>query len=132
MHSAIYSAPLTKMAAKCRFCRFLPTFLLLYLKTSRKSSCCESLADYFHNSVALLLAASEELIHPLSQVKASLALEQKRVAALRGALAETEGSDSGHSGGECESTSGDSSLEQVQLLILESSHFRQFLFSRWI
>ena len=47
------------------------------------------------------------------QVKASLALEQKRVTALRGALAETEASDSGHSGGECESTSGDSSLEQV-------------------
>ena len=44
-------------------------------------------------------------------MKASLALEQKRVIALRGALAETEGSDSGHSGGE--STSGDSSLEQV-------------------
>ena len=49
----------------------------------------------------------------LWQVKASLALEQKRVTALRGALAETEASDSGHSGGECESTSGDSSLEQV-------------------
>ena len=48
-----------------------------------------------------------------TQVKASLALEQKRVIALRGALAETEGSDSGHSGGESESTSGDSSLEQV-------------------
>ena len=46
-------------------------------------------------------------------MKASLALEQKRVIALRGALAETEGSDSGHSGGESESTSGDSSLEQV-------------------
>ena len=75
-----------------------------------------------------MVAASEELIHPLSQVKASLALEQKRVDALRGALAETEGSDSGHSGGECESTSGDSSLEQVQLLSLESSQFCQFLF----
>ena len=47
-------------------------------------------------------------------MKASLALEQKRVIALRGALAETEGSDSGHSGGESESTSGDSSLEQVR------------------
>ena len=47
----------------------------------------------------------------VSQVKASLALEQKRVTALRGALAETEASDSGHSGSE--STSADSSLEQV-------------------
>ena len=37
--------------------------------------------------------------------------------ALRGALAETEASDSGHSGGESESTSGDSSLEQVRFFI---------------
>ena len=58
---------------------------------------------------------AKELIQTLSQVKANLALEQKRVTALRGALAETEASDSGHSGGECESTSGDSSLEQVLL-----------------
>ena len=58
---------------------------------------------------------AKDLIQTVSQVKASLALEQKRVSALRGALAETEASDSGHSGGECESTSGDSSLEQVVL-----------------
>ena len=55
----------------------------------------------------------EDLLTRRTQVKASLALEQKRVIALRGALAETEGSDSGHSGGGSESTSGDSSLEQV-------------------
>ena len=60
----------------------------------------------------------------VSQVKVSLALEQKRVTALRGALAETEASDSGHSGGECESTSGDSSLEQV--LLFSSSIFANF------
>ena len=62
-----------------------------------------------------LLDTFTNLIPTLLQVKVSLALEQKRVTALRGALAETEASDSGHSGGECESTSGDSSLEQVLL-----------------
>lgn len=43
----------------------------------------------------------------------ALSLEQKRVVVLRGALAEMEGSDSGHSGGEDGSSSGDNSLEQV-------------------
>ena len=65
----------------------------------------------------------------VSQVKVSLALEQKRVTALRGALAETEASDSGHSGGECESTSGDSSLEQVLLFFF--FNFCKLLL-RWI
>merc|ERR1712014_515620 len=59
----------------------------------------------------------EVALKEAEQVRASLALEQKRVIALRGALAETEGSDSGHSGGESESTSGDSSLEQVDLIL---------------
>ena len=69
---------------------------------------------YFHYlPYRRVTTIANELIRAPSQVKASLALEQKRVTALRGALAETEASDSGHSGGECESTSGDSSLEQV-------------------
>ena len=47
--------------------------------------------------------------------------------ALRGALAETEASDSGHSGGECESTSGDSSLEQVLRVEICVNFFKFFV-----
>ena len=72
---------------------------------------------------------AKELIQTVTQVKASLALEQKRVTALRGALAETEASDSGHSGGESESTSGDSSLEQVWFFYLSTF---VYFFPRWI